>query len=233
MLVWQLPSLSLGCDLSLFWSYGYFVWLSLLLWSASIVLPASSLVAYRLPPVLSRLSVPSRATFPPVRTVFPFRRAPSVRRFCLARTVFPLRHAPSARRFRPVRTVFPFRRAPSARRFCLARTVFPLRHAPSARRLCPARTVLLLRRAPSARRFRPARTGFSLRRALFSRRCRSYFTFPVLLCVSLSASLPFRPFSRSVPCRAFCAQRSFSFVGFFCTRRTPLFVGGLLGRPSH
>ena len=41
----------------------------LLLWSTSIVLPASSLVAYHLPPVLSRLSVPPRAT----RSMFPSR----------------------------------------------------------------------------------------------------------------------------------------------------------------
>ena len=60
------------------------VWLSSLLWSASIDLPAPSLVVYRLSPVLSRLPVPSRATrstFPLLRNVFPFRRAPSARRF--------------------------------------------------------------------------------------------------------------------------------------------------------
>ena len=48
--------------------------------------------------------------------------------------VFPFRRAPSARRFRPFRAVFPFRRAPSARRFHPARAIFPLRRALFARR---------------------------------------------------------------------------------------------------
>ena len=129
-----------------------FVWLSLLLWSASIDLPASLLVAYRLPPVVSRFSAPLRAT----RSTFlscPYR--------------------------------FPFRRVPSTRRLCPARAFFPL---------C---------------------------RALFARRSRSSFWFSFASCVTRSASLPVRPVSRSVPCRAFSAHIFFflSFAGYYFTRR--------------
>ena len=42
--------------------YGVFLWLSLLLWSARFVLPASSLMTHCLPYVLSRLSVASSVT---------------------------------------------------------------------------------------------------------------------------------------------------------------------------
>ena len=139
---------------------------------------------------------------------------------------FPSRRALPARLSLPLRTVFPFRRAPSARRFRPARAVFPFRRAPSARRFRPARAFFPLRRAPSARRFRPARAIFPLRRALFARHS---VRFPVASCVTRSASLPVRSVSRSVPFRAFCAPFFLSFAGYYCTRRTSLLFGGLLG----
>ena len=147
--------------------------------------------------------------------------------------VFLFRRAPSARRFRPARAVFPFRRAPSARRFRPARAVFPFRRAPSARRFRPARAVFPFRRAPSARRFRPARAVFPFRRAPFARRSRLSVRFPVASCVIRSASLPVRPVPRPVPFRASCAPFFLSFAGYYCTRRTSLLFGGLLGKSSH
>ena len=86
--------------------------MSLLLWSTSIVLP--SLVAYRLPPMLSRLSAPSlatRSTFPSSPYRFLASSRASAQRFCLARTVFPLFCASQARLFRPAPTVLPHCRA--------------------------------------------------------------------------------------------------------------------------
>ena len=133
------------------------------MWSASIDLSASSLVVYRLPSVLSRLPVPSRAQ----RSMF----------------------------LRPYR--FPV--SP-----CAVRMTFPPR---------PCHFFA------SSRAVRPTLT-FVVR-------------FPVASCVTRSASLPVLPVSRSVPCRAFCAHRSFLFEGYYCTRRTTLLFSGLLGKPSH
>ena len=125
---------------------------------ASIVLPASSTVVYRLPPVLSRLYAPSCAT-------------------CSKFQSRPYRFPVFSGAFR---TTFPS----------------PL-------------TVFRLSRATSARRFRSARTIFSLCRALFDRRSFSPGQFPVALCVTRWASVPVRPVSHFVPCRAFCAHNSF------------------------
>ena len=209
--------------------------MSLLLWSVSIDLPASSLVV----------------SAPPV-PAFPFRRAPSARRFRTRPCRFPVssrairptfpprpcqfsrfvaRHPPDVST--PARAVFPFRRAPSARRFRPARAVFPFRRAPSARRFRPARAVFPFRRATSARRFRPARAVFPFRRAPFARRSRLSVRFPVASCIIRSASLPVRPVPRPVPFRASCAPFFLSFAGYYCTRRTSLLFGGLLGKSSH
>ena len=109
--------------------------------SVSIDLPASSLVVYRLPSVLSRFPVPSRA-----------QRSTSPRPYC-----FPVSSC-------AVRPTFPPR---------------PCHFSASSRAVCPT---LPFVRAVS-----------------------------VATCVTLSASLPVLPVSRSVPRRAFCAHRSFLF----------------------
>ena len=126
---------------------------------------------------------------------------------------------------------FPSRRALPARRSFLLPTVFPIRRAPSARRFRPARDVFPFRRVPSARRFRPARAIFPLRCALFARRSRLSVRFPSASIVTRSACLPVRPISRSAPFRASCAPFFLSL--YYCTRRTSLLFGGLLGKPSH
>ena len=133
--------------------------------------------------------------------------------------------------FLPCYPGFPSRCALPARRSVLLRTVFPLRRALPARRSVLLRAVFPFRRAPSAQRFRPARAIFPLCRALFARRSRLSVWFPVASRVTRSASLPLRPVSRSVPFRASCAPFFLSFAGYYCTRRTSLLFGGLLGKP--
>ena len=86
---------------------------------------------------------------------------------------------------------------------------FPSRRALPARRFLLVRTVLSFRSAPSARRSRTVRAIFPLCRAPFARRSRLSARFPVASCSTRSASLPIHPVSRSVPCCAFCAHRSF------------------------
>ena len=127
-----------------------------MLWSVSIDLPASSLVV----------------SAPPV-PVFPFRRAPSARRFRPRPCQFSrFRRAPSARRFRPFRAVFPFRRAPSARRFRppVPFSRFVARFSPDAP-VCPS--------------------GFPLRRALLVQRLFPSVPSPVLPLFALPAHRSF------------------------------------------
>ena len=100
------------------------------MWSASIDLAASSLVIYRLPPVLSRLPVQSRAT----RSKFPFR---PYRFRVSSRAVHPTSpprpcHFPAL--LRVVRPTLPFVRAFSR---CVVRYSFGVSSRPSRLRFCP------------------------------------------------------------------------------------------------
>ena len=141
------------------------VWLSSLLWSAGIDIPASSLVFYRLPPVLTRFPVPSRA----IRSTFSSRSYH-----------FPVSSS-------AVRPMIPQRPCYFPASSCAVRPTLPF--------------------------VRP----------VFRRVVRDSFGVS-----SRPSHLPFCPVSR--------LQRShlfLSFAGYYCTRRTTLLFGGLLGKPSH
>ena len=171
-------------------------------------------MVYRLPPVLSRFPVSSRAirpTFPPRPCRFPVSSSAIRPTFPPRQCRFPV----SSRAIRPTLPLRPGRFPASSRAF---RTMFPprpCRFPVSSRAICPT--------------FPPARAIFPPCCALFARRSRLSVRFPVASCVNCSASLPVRPVSRSVPFRTFCAPFFLSFAGYYCTRRTTLLFGGLLG----
>ena len=146
-----------------------------MLWSASIDLPASSLVVYRLPPVLSRLPVPSRATrstflSPPYR--FPVCRALSARRFALPVPFsrFVARHPPDVSAPPLPYSRFVARHPPDVSAPPVPFSRFVARFSPDAP-VCPS--------------------GFPLRRAILVRRLISYVPSPVLSRFALPAHRSF------------------------------------------
>ena len=142
-----------------------FVWLSLLLWSASVVLPASSLVAYRLHPVLYGLCVSLRAacsTFLPC----PYHFLILLR---VVRPTFSSRSCHFPALSRVVRPTLPFVRPISQ---CVVRYSFSISSCSSRLLFCPVPRFL----------------------------CSLLFLF---------------------------------FPGHYCTRRTILLLGALLGKPLY